>query len=287
MDISIVIVTYNSAEFIATTLETIFANLPKAPTCEVIVVDNASCDDTVKLITAKFPQVKLIPQIKNLGFGAGCNRGLRMVSGKVIFFVNPDLLVRKNSIDILYNYLMTHPKVGIVSPWSIDREGKPNYAARSFHTKSIFISHSRSPLRSLFPKLAKKYIPILHRPKNGVDVDWVIGAAMMVRTSLLERLAGFDEGYFMYLEDTDLCWRARKMGYDTHLDGDVTLIHYSRRTTSRVPYKMALVHHRSLVRFLQKTGQLSGLDELWFTPLLWLNLLFSWGYQLFNYRILP
>jgi GT2 family glycosyltransferase len=287
MDISLIMVTYNSAELITSALENIFANLPGELTCEVIVVDNASGDETVKLIAGNFPQVKLITQSKNLGFGSGCNRGAKIARGKALFFVNPDLLISKNSIILLYNYLMAHPNAGVLSPWMVEREGKPNYTARSFPGRSIFISHSRSPVRSFFPALAKGYISILTPPKNALEVDWVIGAAMMVRRSLFEELGGFDERYFMYLEDTDLCWRAKELGYSNYLMGNVTLTHYGKCSTWRVPYAMALAHHRSLNRFLQKTGQLGSFDQLWFTPLLWLNLISSWGYQLFKYRILP
>lgn len=287
MDISIITVTYNTSDLVARNLSTLLANLPTKPSCEVIMVDNASIDGTPRLIDERFPQIRLLKQERNLGFGAGCNRGLEVATGKVVFFVNPDIIIAKNSIELLYNYLMANSQVGVVSPWLIFGGGKPNYAARRFHTKQILVFHTSSPLRKVFPRAAKRYIHLLSPPKGGVEVDWVAGAAMMVRRNLLNELGGFDEEYFMYMEDSDLCWRAKRLGYATHLLGTVTLIHLHQCSTSLVPYKMALAHHRSLFRFLRKRGDINTIDELWMTPILWLNILFSWGFQLIKYRLLP
>jgi N-acetylglucosaminyl-diphospho-decaprenol L-rhamnosyltransferase len=188
---------------------------------EVWVVDNASHDESVALIRKRFPTVNVIENALNEGFGAANNRALEQISGDVVLLVNPDCELDPGSAGQLAEHLRLHPDTGIVAPRIEDARGELLPSAHRFETAASVLFLLAGG-RTIFFPAAKR---ILARLGGGLGsykanfasgpsfVDWVSGACIAARTSTLRELGGFDEGYFLFMEDEDLCRRAWERGW--------------------------------------------------------------------------
>jgi GT2 family glycosyltransferase len=252
----------------------------QAPTLEVIVVDNASADATIELTAARFPWVRLIRSATNLGFTAGNNIGYAASRGRAIYFLNPDTelvnsLSQEDSPDpagnhsgsaalheslwTLYRALMDNPRTGMVGP-------QLRYADNTIQS-----SRRRAPTRlsGFFESWGfGRYWPNnpwqrhLHMcdwpPTFRQEVDWLVGAAMLARRSALEEVrqpdatGPFDEGFFMYSEEVDLCHRLKQAGWRIAYVPDAVVIHYEGRSSSQVVAARDIYFHRSMIRYYAK-----------------------------------
>lgn len=226
LDLSVIIVNYNTRDMTLECLRTLIGRLEGLST-EVLLVDNGSSDGSADAVASAFPTVKLIRSNHNLGFGAGNNMALRQSSGKYFLLLNSDAFPRPGALPALVQYLEKNPDVGVVGPRLLNADG------------SLQISCFRypSPARAWLENLAISSLFRSH-PKIGDyrrwphdterAVDWVIGACLLVRREVYEKVGGFDERFFMYAEETD--WQARirdagwKIGFTpaaevTHLAG--------------------------------------------------------------------
>jgi GT2 family glycosyltransferase len=211
VDLSIVVLSWNTADLTLRALAAA-AEGSRDLDAQLICVDNASADDTVARVRAELPGVRLIVNEANLGFAAGNNRALPHLEGRITCFLNSDCVPRPGSLTHAAAWLEDHPEVGVVAPRLENPDGRLQKAARQ----------EARPLGLLHRYTALRYAPLGRRasrawrdvPEEPVPqaVDSVTGACLMIRTDLLRRLGGFDEGYPFYWEDVDLCRRAREAG---------------------------------------------------------------------------
>lgn len=198
MDVSIIIVNYNTKQLLANCLQTIYDKTQHVE-FEIIVVDNASIDGSEDYITQRFPYVKWINSGENFGFGKANNLGVKSASGKYLFFLNSDTLLQNNAVCLFFEYAETHQQehIGALGSWLLDKKERPN---NSFG----FFPNVKNELRYLWDKYfshSKEKIMIT------MDVDYITGADLFVKKKLFEELGGFDENIFMYYEETDLQFR--------------------------------------------------------------------------------
>lgn len=210
--VSILIVTYNSATLIDGLLKGLRADLD-ASRSEVIVVDNASHDDTAQLISDRHPWVKLIESPQNLGFAAANNLGAQYAEGDFLLLLNPDAVPCAGAIEQGLRLMRQHPQVALAGGRLTDEQGGDQPSARMFPNffRELF---TLSGLAAKFP--SSKWLGGLDRtwaqPDEAALVDWVPGAFALVRREVFEQLGGFDERFFMYYEEVDLCRRIHAMG---------------------------------------------------------------------------
>ncbi len=203
MDLSIVTVTYNSAKFIKEHLDSLIKNLP--PKSEIIIVDNNSADETVSIIE-KYKSVRLIKSSENVGFSKGNNKGAKAAKGEYLFFLNPDIKTLNNSVQKLMDYANLTDNVGIVAPQLIKENGGVQASVTNLpNLKNLFLEY-------LFNKknVFSEYAPT---GNEATKVEAVYGAAMLIKKELFLKIGGFDERYFLFYEDLDLCRKVRKLGY--------------------------------------------------------------------------
>lgn len=209
-----VIVTHNSAGEIARAVRPLHrAGLA------VRVVDNASDDNTVALLRRDFPTVKLIENKSNVGFARAVNQGLSGVTSDIVLLVNPDCVVPDGTSRELIHYLRQRPEVGIAGPRLVDGTGRVAISAHPFESlTSVLASRFGGSLipvpvrRMLGGRRRRRAYDACRRPSEPVSVDWLSGACLAVRTSVLRGIGGLDEGYFLYYEDEELCLQAWRRG---------------------------------------------------------------------------
>ena len=229
----------------------------------VVVVENgapgssASALVTLSVGTPASP-VRLVQPSRNLGFGAGVNRGLAVLAGEGeppewVLVSNPDLVVHPGALPALRHALVTHPAWAIVGPRIFDEPGEVYPSVRGFPSFMDAAGHALLALFNPENRFTKRYNPGTPKGEVVVPAGWVSGSCFLVRRSAMEELGGFDEAYFMYLEDTDLCWRAHHAGWGVGFAGTAEVTHVQGVSTARHPYRMMVEHHRSALRFTVRT----------------------------------
>ena len=249
--VSVIIVNYNGADVIIDCLSSIFAQLP-ATGIEVIVVDNASIDGSPDLIAQTFPQVTLLRQTQNLGFGAANNIGVKQARGDYVFLLNSDTLLPEQPKEILLTLITKFtqsPDVGIIGPKLFNPDN-------SFQLSTAYEIGLWGEFRTL--RDVRTYRQLQNRPALAARyradqcVDIVVGAAMFMSRSLYKKVGGFDETFFMYFEESDLCQRVRNLGYKILYTPDVSVIHIGGYSVAQSADKMAEAYRRSQRFYYQK-----------------------------------
>ena len=227
MDLSIIIVTYNSSAYIQACLRSILEQMGEVDH-EVIIVDNASSDETVRMIEQEFPRVTLIPNPRNLGFAGANNLGLRRAKGEYVLLINPDTRWKRGDIRKALQFLGSHPDVGALGCRLILEDGSWQKSHGNFPTlgrelKEVFY------LPRLFPRCRCCRGVFTYRERNGEGaVDWVAGAFCLCRRATLAEVGGFDERYFLYGEDIDLSNGIRGKGKEILYYPAIEITHYQR-----------------------------------------------------------
>ena len=216
---------------------------------EVLVVDQASSDGSVQAVAAEFPAAELVALPANLGFAAGNNAGLRRACGRTVALLNNDTQVLPDALERCVRHLDAHPEVGLVGPQLLNPDGSKQ---NSVHNVPGLLTEvvPRGVLETLFPRRfpSKRY-----EHAGPVEVEGVLGACMVVRREVVERVGPLPEDYFMFLEETDWCWRIRRAGWLIHHLPDARVIHAHGATSKkRLPAETRIEYHRSLYHFFEK-----------------------------------
>lgn len=232
--VSIIIVHYKVPEQLFTCLTSIITAKSKVP-FEIIIVDNDEKPIIEKELNKKFPQIQYISNSQNTGYGAGNNLGAANAKGEYLFFLNPDTEIYTNTIEQLVNFLETHPKVGIAAPLLLNPQGKP-YELQGTTTltpwKAIF---SMSFISKLFPtnQIRQSYWLQQWNKKTNQSLDVVPGTAFLISKKLFTTIHGFDEKFFLYFEETDLCKRIRDAGYQIFMIPSAQVMHTWGESTKK------------------------------------------------------
>ncbi len=253
MDVSVIIITYNSSDVIRPCLDALAAQRFDGA-CEVIVVDNASVDGTPDVVRREYPDVRLLAQTDNLGYSRGVNAGIRAARGRYFFILNPDTVVRPDAVQRLFDYAEAHPEAGIVGPRLEFHDGSVQYSCRRFYTLRVLLLR-RTPLGRLFPRsrAVREHLMEDFDHASTRPVDWILGAAMFVRRDAVERVGAMDERFFLYFEDVDWCYRMHQAGLRVVYHADAVVTHgYRRESAQRVLNRSFVAHLVSLFRYWEK-----------------------------------
>lgn len=202
MDVSIIIVSYNTAHLIADCLKSVQNSSGEEK--EIFVVDNASSDNSVELIAARFPAVKLLANKDNKGFGAANNQGLLICNGRYIIFLNPDTTIAQDTLQKAVSYMDQNQHIGLAGARILNPDETVQESVSYRYPGEKYTSGEVAGLKG--------------------NIACVLGAFMIARKSLLIDLHGFDEDFFLYGEDQDLCWRIRERGYSIGYIEDATVV---------------------------------------------------------------
>jgi len=276
MQLSVIIVNYNVKQFLKNLIESVLKAVENI-SYEIIVVDNASSDGSAEEIRNSFPHVKFIANKKNLGFGAANNQALEIAKGEFIVLINPDALVKTNTFDTLIKFFHDNPQTGMAGCKVLNPDGTLQLACRrSF--PGVWTSFTKIVgLSSLFPK--SKYFAkynLTYLDENEIhEVDAISGSFMFFRKEVYEKVGGFDNDYFMYGEDLDLCYRVQKAGYKVYYVPTTEIIHYKGESTKRSSLDETVLFYDAMKIFVRKHFSNFFLVEIILRPAIFIRKLLA------------
>ncbi len=250
--VSVVIVSYDVKGRLATCIRSVLAS--RDVKVELHVVDNGSTDGSPALVRGEFAGVQLIENPDNRGFAAASNQGIRATRAPYVLSLNPDTEVEPDAIAKLAEYMEAHSEVGAVGPKIVRPDGSLDLASRrSFPSPSVaFFRLSR--LSRLFPahhRLAR-YNLTYRSPDVSQEIDSGTGACLLFRRAALDQVGLFDEAFFMYGEDLDLCYRLKASGWKVMYHPSAVILHHKGQSSRKQSYRMIREFHRSMVTFFGK-----------------------------------
>ncbi|MEE1064589.1 MAG: glycosyltransferase family 2 protein [Acutalibacteraceae bacterium] len=241
------IVTYNNMSTIDETLKTLY-EYTKDINFKLYVVDNNSTDGTVEHIKENYPQVEVVALKENIGFGAGHNKAVRMVDSDYHVIINPDIVFIENSIKKMVDYLENNEDIGVLSPKICFPDGREQILGKKDpHFKYILASRLRGDEPGT---LLKKYAMLDCDLTKPIDIENASGCFMVFRTSILKKVDGFDERYFMYFEDADITRKARKYSRVVYYPEAVVSHVWNR--DSKHNFKLLAIHIHSMLKYYWK-----------------------------------
>jgi N-acetylglucosaminyl-diphospho-decaprenol L-rhamnosyltransferase len=257
-ELSLIILNYKTKGLLKQCLRGIEeAKLPMSH--EVIVVDNNSQDGSIDMVRDEFPGVRAIDSPVNVGFAAGMNLGYRHSQGEFILILNPDVAIFRIAVETMLQYLHAHPEVGLVAPKLINPDGTVQDSCYRFYS---FLTplYRRTPFGKL-PSARRQLHRFLMKDWDHAAtraVGWVLGGCMLIRREAIEKVGFFDERFFLYFEDVDLCRRMWQSGWQVHYIADAEMVHYHQRLSADSPGFQSLfsyptrIHIQSWIRYVAK-----------------------------------
>jgi len=252
MDVSVIIVNTNEKAMILNCLRSVHEKTRDLE-FEIFVVDNASTDGSVEAMKEQFPDVHVVENKVNVGFSAACNQPTDLCKGRNILYLNPDTLVLNNALKDMSDFLDHNHKVGSVGCKLLNIDGSLQPSCRNFLTNRNLLLQHILPWRKLFPKLAGKLILEFWSHDQIREVDWIIGACLMVKRHVIDEVGLKDEDFFMFHEETDWCYRSHICGWKTVFLPTSSIIHFGGHTTKAIwGRKLVLRYYEGKHLFIKK-----------------------------------
>lgn len=247
--LSVIILTYNSSKYIDALLQSLIKKYPKdisEKRLEIIVADNESLDDTIKLASKYKDKIKIISNGGNYGYAKGNNLAFKKANGEFTLFLNPDARLTEGDFFKILE-IFQNEKVGVVGGKMVSFSGKRELSCGKFY----------KPFNTFILSLGlEEKLGLRFSPKKEMKVDFVSGGFLFIRSDIFRKLNGFDENYFMYIEDSDLCYQVKKKGYDIVFSNKATIQHVGQGSSNRT---FAIVNiYKGLLYFNRKnSGKIS------------------------------
>ncbi|WP_456440012.1 glycosyltransferase, partial [Caldithrix abyssi] len=256
IEISVLIVTFNVRELLEQTLLSVQRAL-KDISSEVIVVDNASVDDSVQMVRRRFPEVILIENKENVGFSAANNQGLEIARGRFIVLLNPDTIVQEDTFSKLLDFFERTPEASAATCKIINPDGTFSIDCRHSIPTPLTAFWKVTGLSRLFPKskIFGRYNLTYLDENDTYQVEAISGSFMMMRREIVQKVGKLDEDFFMYCEDIDYCYRINQAGGKIFYVPDSQIIHYKGESTKKYNLDYVITFNKSLYKFYKKHYQ--------------------------------
>ena len=265
---SVIIVAYNSCDFIPACLKSV-RDACEGVDSQIIVLDNGSKDRIKPEIKKFFPEVLWLDSEENLGFGKGCNLAEKQATKPFLFFINPDTVVSRDSFTKVLDFMEEHPESGTVGCRILNEDGTLQWACRRSFPTIISAVSKTVGLAAMFPKskLLASYNMTYADPDAVTEVDAISGSFFCIKRDLYESLKGFDEDFFMYGEDLDLCFRTKAAGYKNYYTPSTNILHFKGQSCRTRRWGSYVDFYKAMLIFVRKH------KDLYFVP----NFLVSFG----------
>jgi GT2 family glycosyltransferase len=262
--VSVVIVSWNTCELLRQSLASV-VNSPLV--LETFVVDNHSSDGSVEMVRTQFPEVSVIANNVNVGFGRANNQALVAAKGEFVLLLNPDARLDPSALERLVATLDCHPAAAVAGPLVLGPDSAAQSTRRRFPVTATLFFES-TPLQSLLPTThawLRDYYVLDRSDDEAQEVDWLVGACLLGRRSAIEQVGGFDERFFMYFEETDWCRRFRQAGWSVRFDPTAIVRHLGGQSSDQAPARRQCEFNESKCRYTRKWHGLAiALALRWF-----------------------
>lgn len=258
LDLSVIIVSWNVRRYLADCLRSVFAELNHSNLKgEVWVIDNSSTDGTVEMIKDLFPEVRLIVNQSNPGFGAANNQGMQAADAsepRYHFLLNPDTVVRSGAFGRMVDFMDENPNVGMTGARLVYGDGRFQHSAFEFpRIGQLLFDLFPVPARLYESKMNGRYPRKLYEPTHkAFPIDHPLGATMLVRRDVAQSTGGFDEIFFMYCEELDWCRRIHAAGWEIYTVPAAEIVHYGGESTAQVPARSVVDLWESRAKFYRR-----------------------------------
>ena len=260
MDLSVVVVTYHSRDHILECLRSLEPgrgapdDTRSRASRESVVVDNASTDGTPETVEKEAPYVRVVRTGANLGYAKAVNRGFAETTGRYVLVTNPDCVWPPGAVEALIAWLEAHPRCGIAAPRIRNTDGSLEYSARAYPDHFAFLFNRYSLLSRIFPRnpWTRRYLMLDWDHASARSVDWVSGAAMLVRRAAVAAVGGMDEAFFMFNEDVDWCRRMKLAGWSNAYVPDAVVMHHVGASKGRVAARVIVARHQGMIHYFHK-----------------------------------
>lgn len=255
-ELAIIIVTWNSHKFIRRCLCSLLDGTKYIDSPEIMVLDNNSSDNTTEIVQSEFPTIRLIKNSSNIGLSAAINQCLQKISAYYYLILNPDVEIYSDAMSTLLKYIKSEVKIGMVGPKIVYPDGRLQYSCREFPSLRAIITRGFGMMEQTtwMPKYLHRYLMTDFDHKSSREVDWVLGACLLIRREVVESIGYFDERFSLYYGDVDFCWRAWQKGWKVAYVPEAVVMHDYQRQSARGgifnPLKWS--HAKSSLRFVAK-----------------------------------
>ncbi|NOZ20643.1 MAG: glycosyltransferase family 2 protein [Planctomycetes bacterium] len=248
VDVSFIVISWNACDLTLECLHSIFDNV-HGVSFEVVLVDNASSDGTAEIVHTVLPTVRVLVNHEHQGFAAANNRAIRQAGGRYLALMNNDAKLTPKAIETIIEFMESEPNVGAAGPQLLNEDGSKQNSIAAFPSLATELLN-KTLLHVVFPgRYPSKYFGH-DRP---IDVDSIIGACMVLRADAMGEIGGFDEDYYFFLEETDLCFRLKQHGWRVCHVPQAEVYHYKGASAERRPGAAARIEYcRSLYKFFEK-----------------------------------
>ncbi len=259
MELSFITVNHMSGDVLRACLDSITKTLPEH-NFEIIVVDNSGEDPGMSELKRDYPKIRVLSNAENLGFGRANNQAAAIARGETLVFLNPDTELTENAVAKLKTHLDANPGIGLLAPKVLNRDGSLQYSCRRFPTLWTGLFNRYSLLSRLFPtnRFTRRYLMTDFDHNTIREVDWVSGCCMMLRREVFERIGGFDESYFLFNEDVDLCRAVKNSGHAVVYFPQAQVYHAIGSSHRRVAPRIIIERHRGMKHYFKKHHAAEG-----------------------------
>jgi GT2 family glycosyltransferase len=268
MDISFIIVNWNTKGLLRECLDSIYKTVCNLA-YEIIVVDNASSDGSAAMLAAEYPQVKVIENTENRGFGSANNQGFAVMKGRYALLLNTDAVLTAGAVQKLWDFAMATPQAAIVCGQLLNADGSRQNSIASFPT-FLTLAVNVSLLEYLFPR---RYPSKRYTHDAPLEVDSAVGACMLVSRQALDEVSGFDERYFFFFEETDLAYAMKRSGWQVWQVPDAFIYHLQGQSIGHNA-RSRIEFYRSRYQFLRKWKTPAGYRLA--SSIIFIRLMLSW-----------
>ena len=252
VELSIIIVNYYQSHMLGDCLESLHLTVQKIQ-FEVILVDNSSRDKGLESVLKRFPKTRVIDNLRNVGFARANNQGAKTASGDFLLFANPDTTMTKGAVESMLDYIRSNHSVGILGPKVLNPDQTLQYSCRKFPTIWSGLFNRYSMMTRLFPnnRYSKDYLMLDCDHSSTRSVDWISGCCMMIPALIFKKINGFDENYFLFIEDVDLCQTMWKSGYRVDYFPSAKIFHKISSSNSQLAPQTIIERHKGMIYYNQ------------------------------------
>jgi len=220
----------------------------------VIIIDNSEKDLGLKSIKENYPKVHIVDNPINVGFSKANNQGAQIALGKFLFIVNPDTIFKKHAINSMFRYICSHKEIGALGPKVLNPDESLQYSCRRYPTLWTGLFNRYSILSRLFPQnlFTSQYLMFDFDHNETSQVDWLSGCCLMIPKNVFQEVNGFDENYFLFNEDVDLCQMIHKMGKEIIYFPEAKVVHKISTSNRKTSAKVIIQRHLGMMYYFKK-----------------------------------